>query len=299
LDYVVERTKAYAKEHQNRWLAGKEEEKKDILSNGTHNLVGTDERRRLHAEILAAIANRSGLNLGKATSGEKKPIVFTTVGPMGVGKSTLLAQFNEYINNDRVYDSEHLQAAFCKYRDAKDQVLVSDFQLYKDMIPEFKDHTDFAFIRPEASGLDQAVNLWANELKVNVLLEHLGDGGFNDKFLKDYKEKGYEIVVLGVTITPEINKERLAQRNGFLNENIKYDELLRTIKGFSDRYQSLSELADMSVLVQSGRNGYKVVHASEQGILVSDPSQDWTDFIGYKHLSDFLSGNNNFPAPGI
>ncbi len=294
LDMVADRAEAYAKESQDRWLGGFSDKKKqEILKNSTHHIVRSDERRKLHRQILQEIVQNI---IGKKP---EKPILLYVCGPMGVGKTTLTNYFLSQARNDNSLTGifkniartlggiiSRKQAAKNVLRQVFKQVserlMISDFGLYKSRLPEFNENNgEFSLIRAEASGLDQAVNAWAKELGVHVILEQLGDG-ISDEWVEKQKET-HRLVVVGVTANPEVNGKQLHAREENKTSNA---ELHKTIIATSQDTGLPNTIAraDKAFLVASDGD---LIHHSENGKTHYQNSTRFEAFLNLRFLKAF------------
>jgi hypothetical protein len=263
LDMVVERAKVYADVSGERWLGTDPVKAAWIKANATVNMIDTPERRELHRAILLEQALKYKL------TGDlpEKPILFYVCGPMAAGKSTLIQAFEDRIaaNDENLYADSNIERGFQLYKQMRQRLMKSDFALYKARLPEFAaDPANFAIIRPEASGLDQAALAWAGELRTNVLSEQLGDG--IEKWAEQQAQT-HRLVIIGVKTDRDTNLARLHERNQQRGENISEDELDRTITGFNaaDGFAGAARHAEFAVLIDSTGPDYKVIQAFENG----------------------------------
>lgn len=278
LDLVAERAKAYTVESKDRWLAGYTPEQQGaIQEKSTHHLVDTAERRELHRKILEKLAE----NLSDDIPEQSKLIAF--IGPMGSGKSTLREEFDTRLASDdpeTPYDNDSFEVAFQHYKKAIGRALNSDFQLFKQMLPEFaENNNEFAIIRAEASALDQALRIWAKELKTHIVIEQLGDRP--DPEALNTMATDHQLITIAVTADPVVNAAQLHARNAKTGQVIDDAELARTIKGFSEEgYQAYAQKSHFAVLADSDpHTGFEVIHAMKKGRGLDVEPQKYATFL--------------------
>lgn len=288
LDMVAHRAEAYAERSQERWLANlSEDDKKNAIENSTHHLVRNPERRALHRKILEEIS-RGVL----CDAPEGKPTLLYICGPMAVGKTALTKHFKSQVEENSgaiigggSLDHPSVTALRKIFSEVSGRVMPSDFELYKKSLPEFeRSNSDFALIRPEASGLDQAVNAWAKELKVHSSLEHLGDE-ISEEWISQQKET-HRLVVVGVTDDPEKNKQRLHARNAEKNEAITDGALFTALTGFSGEsgWQRTMKLSDEAFLVYPDA---RLIHHSVNEEMKFQDQSAFQNFLNLRKFSGF------------
>ncbi len=288
LDMIPVRTENYIRKNFDRALGAANGMPEDQFRQAsTHNIVNTPERRQLHREILQEVAAR-GLK------GEKpdKPAFIYFVGPMAVGKTTLRNDFNERIeqeNSDMViapYHDAALEDVYQKYKQAASYLINSDFNLYKENLPEFERFgNNFGVIRAEASALDQAVTAWAKELNASLILEQLGDGV--DIEWAQEKAQEFDWITVGVTADPVTNACGLRERCNDTDQEISDKELAATIKGFSglNAFHVTAQHANQAVLLQAD-HGYKAICNWKNGVENIQDDTAYSKFQSYANMSE-------------
>ena len=159
--------------------------------------------------------------------------------------------------------------------------MVSDFGLYKERLPEFAaSGNNFAVIRPEASGLDQAVSAWAKELKTNIIRADLGDGVSQEWF--EEQRKTHRIFAVGVTANPALNLERLHERGDQTSDQ----ELAATIQRYSRKmgFEAFVPYAERAVLLSSSDSGnIQTIYAAENGEQIYIHASEYRAFMDYAY----------------
>ncbi len=284
LDMVSARTQAYMHESYERAFNASHDlsrEEFDTLS--THNVVDTPERRELHKQILQEIVAN-----GLKAEAPEKPLLIYISGPMAAGKSTLQEFFQKRMEREKgqeevtSYSAPGLEQAYQHYKHAANYQIVSDFEFYKSKLPEFSDNNNnFGIIRAEASALDQAVIALAKELKSSIILEQLGDGPLS--VWASEQQKTHKFISIGVTASPEINAQRLHERNSNTGHYISADELISTISRYSQpqSHLELAQTADEAILLQSGHNEFT-------------PISEWKDGQQVVHNHDALNAFTSY-----
>ncbi|MBX2833960.1 MAG: hypothetical protein KTR28_03210 [Micavibrio sp.] len=275
LNMIPKLAEAYIKDSFDRaFAAANGMSKEDLEQNSTHNVVNSPERRQLHRGILLELIER-GLK------GEKpeKPLFIYFCGPMAAGKTNLRNRFDQRIkdeNNDvkvSAFQDSALESVYQKYKQAASYQVYSDFNLYKERLPEYKKFkNNFGVVRAEASAVDQAAIAWSKELKSSLVLEQLGDGP-KEKWASEMAEK-YEFIAVGVIADPSVNAQGMRERSEDSGQEISEDELAGTVQKFSrsDAFQTTALHADKAVLLQSDKD-YGVVCAWENGTKnINDPT---------------------------
>ncbi len=241
-----------------------------ILQSSTHHLVDTLDRRELHRSILE---NRvQHLSDERPDRGE----ILYVVGPYGAGKSTLLSAFDERIAQEQkngcdpgVYIDEHLEKVYQVYKNIKPNLVNSDFEYYKTVLPEYDPaQSNYSIVRAEASGLDFALAELAKELRAPLLLEQCNS--HIDHFLEQYSYD-VNITLLGVTADIHDNAERLLQRNELTGNHIPASQLADAMNNFSTpgRFEAESKKTGLAVLAFLNPDaGYKTIFSREKGAVV-------------------------------
>lgn len=267
LDIVAQTAQRYMQLKQERLLSGIPEDRHAyILENATHHIVDTPERRELHRQILESrVAHLS-------EERPVKPSAFLVVGPMAAGKSTLLDQFDERLAAPEAwagatFDNADIERLFQIYALVSENLVVSDFQFYKSILPEYEaSGREYALIRAEASGLDVALTAWAKELKADLLLEQLGGGQAMADHVQKLSEE-YDVVLVGVTADDRLNVERLIDRNEESGNDIPLEQLADAILAFNapDVFTDAAQKASQAILLKSEADGYRPIYTAENG----------------------------------
>lgn len=289
LDLVAHTAKNYVASKSDTLLKGiPAQDHAEILRNSTHHLVDAPERRDLHRAILQECTAHLPMNR------PDRPTLLYLAGPMGVGKTTLLEEFTERLNEEEAglylgeYDDEGIEDVYQSFRQIKENFVVSDFQFYKSRLPEYAaSGNEYAIIRAEASGLDVALTQWAKELNANLIIEQRGGRNFAEnveKFSKDYNT-----VLLGVTGDPALNARRLAGRNKDTGQVIRAQELATAICDFStpDGFKNAAKHAQLAVLAEAHEDGYSSIYHAHLGNEAS-PTNIWAldKYESYSSVSE-------------
>jgi hypothetical protein len=188
LDMVPECANSYVELSRERLMPNVSDEVwADFIQNrSTHRLADSSERRKVHQAVLEEIAKR-----GLVGERPERPLLIYVCGPKASGKTTLLEGFQQRILKEKEqgvyeeYEATSLERFFQKYKAASAYCMMADFQLFKDSLPEFaQSGGEYAVIRAEAAGLNEACKSWAEELGACVIIEQLGYGGINQEVLK-------------------------------------------------------------------------------------------------------------------
>lgn len=305
LDRVVEISRVYAAGSKARWLQGFEADRAELVEksatyNNLHTLSeiealgdSTDattarERRELHRSILQDAA--------KNIKGDipDQPIMVYMGGSMGSGKTELRHSFQQRIDSEKagidalLFEDENLENAYQAYKEAGDRLMTTDVD--KTLFPEFHEQgwlqdENFALIRPEFVGLQNAARTWAKSLKAHTVMEQLGDG-VTDKWLQDnVRADGYRLVMIGVTADdPATNLAHLRERGDHTSD----ETLGGAIRKFSldDGYKKWSGAADMAVLISvSSDYTPTVIHAAQNGLGTFIDNDAFKKFESYGEMS--------------
>ena len=269
LDIVSETAKNFIQNKSHKLLQGYPQHMHDgILQSSTHHLVDTAARRALHRTILE---NRvQHLSDERPDRGE----ILYVVGPYGAGKSTLLSAFDERIAQEHngcdsgVYIDEPLEKVYQVYKNIKPNLVNSDFEYYKTVLPEYDPaQSNYSIVRAEASGLDFALSALAKELRAPLLLEQCNSQ--IDHFLQQYPYD-VNITLLGVTADIQDNAERLRHRNELTGNHIPAPQLADAIYNFSTpgRFVGESKKTGLAVLAfLKPDTGYKTIFSREKGVV--------------------------------
>ncbi len=294
LDYIAERAEDYTQSSHERLLGHFTAEKQSkIEAQSTHHLVRTEERRELHKTILEAIIQ----DMPEKTL--NKPLLIQFIGPMASGKTTLQMEFLTRLNSDdpnTPYHDDTLEHIYQLYAQASQYKVTSDFELYKSMLPEFKENDqEFAIIRAEASGLDQAVQKWSKELNSSIILEQLGDTSADKESDITSLSAKNTLITVAVTSDPTVNAQRLHQRNQEKDEHISDQELARTIQQFSaTSYDLYAKHSVHTALINSTQGNFEPIHLVTQGNEKIINAVEFKNFRDNKHITL----DNLRPAPG-
>lgn len=221
----------------------------EVDGDGTvHRGTRAQLRDKIEAEFFS--------NVDKPDPGQR-PVVVVMGGGGAAGKGTILRMLRSRGEIMPPHQAVHL-----------------DPDKIKEKIPEYEallkagDTRAAGVVHEESSALNKRIEERARRERYNVILDvTLGNPTKALAKLREYKEAGYEIRLIGVTIDPATAVVRAIKRATEPGPDsgrwVPVNELLKAHKAFTPAWGSYAELADVAVLYDNS-NGARVKIAEKK-----------------------------------
>ena len=212
----------------------------DPLLKPTHTLPNRDEiREKIVQQVME----------GATPSSQSRPKAVIMGGGGGSGKTTVI----KMLENEGFFEGRNY------IRINSDDI--------KEMIPEYQklkeigDPRAASVVHQESSLITQECLNRATSKKCDVLHERhniVYDGTLSNMsesltFMEDLRQKGYEIILIGVTVKPEIALDRAQKRGERTGRYVPDDVILNAHKGFSKAFPILADVADKAYLYDNNQ----------------------------------------------